>query len=418
MQQGEGRGSAQDGTRPGSQIMLLDFLLPPNCEASYCEKQVLTMFEKQLDGQMAPEKRDHGNLAVKARFTGDRVSTAIYAGPHDILLTLRFSKEQNLLTLTIEAPHIGPTGSCFKDGSEEQDFRLFESNNDVLKFESRLKEFLMDCRSQSLPIMTRGLPVSPYWTTTDDRLVEAPITRVVYDQQSDHQHIMVLDTTDFGKLLVLDDQANLGESDLVYTTTLMGGGSEDYKDKQVLILGGGDGALLCELLKHQPTKVTMVELDEAVMRAVREHMPSVAGGALDCYKGERSKVIVGDAIRYLEDSRRQGRQFDFIFGDLTDIPINTDHNFESTWDFLRRILSLSFSCLRPGAKYMTHLTGKAVPSAGEDFQRRAEAEAGRLGLSTSVTFSEAFVPSFMEVWLFAQVTVTPNKCENNNGITA
>ena len=160
--------------------------------------------------------------------------------------------------------------------------RLFESNNDVLKFESRLKEFLMDCRSQSLPIMTRGLPVSPYWTTTDDRLVEAPITRVVYDQQSDHQHIMVLDTTDFGKLLVLDDQANLGESDIVYTTTLMGGGSEDYKDKQVfyewpppknivgrwerdffqvLILGGGDGALLCELLKHQPAKVRVVSQD-------------------------------------------------------------------------------------------------------------------------------------------------------------
>ena len=114
--------------------------------------------------------------------------------------------------------------------------RLFESNNDVLKFESRLKEFLMDCRSQSLPIMTRGLPVSPYWTTTDDRLVEAPITRVVYDQKSDHQHIMVLDTTDFGKLLVLDDQANLGESDLVYTTTLMGAGAEDYKDKQVFEL--------------------------------------------------------------------------------------------------------------------------------------------------------------------------------------
>ena len=34
----------------------------------------------------------------------------------------------------------------------------------------------------------------------------------------------------------------------------------------------------------------MVELDEAVMVAVRSHMPSVAGGALDCYKGENSKV--------------------------------------------------------------------------------------------------------------------------------
>ena len=37
-------------------------------------------------------------------------------------------------------------------------------------------------------------------------------------------------------------------------------------------------------------QVTMVELDKTVMEVVREHMPSVAGGALDC-KGERSKVF-------------------------------------------------------------------------------------------------------------------------------
>ena len=37
-------------------------------------------------------------------------------------------------------------------------------------------------------------------------------------------------------------------------------------------------------------QVTMVELDKTVMEVVREHMPSVAGGALDC-KGERSKVL-------------------------------------------------------------------------------------------------------------------------------
>ena len=37
-------------------------------------------------------------------------------------------------------------------------------------------------------------------------------------------------------------------------------------------------------------QVTMIELDKTVMEVVREHMPSVAGGALDC-KGERSKVL-------------------------------------------------------------------------------------------------------------------------------
>ena len=84
--------------------------------------------------------------SLLCRFTGERVSTAIYAGPYDILLTLRyihyevmrihlkylsslplkrFAKEENLLTLTIEAPHLGRSGSFFKDGPEEQhEFRL------------------------------------------------------------------------------------------------------------------------------------------------------------------------------------------------------------------------------------------------------------------------------------------------------
>ena len=70
------------------------------------------------------------------------------------------------------------------------------------------------------------------------------------------------------RVLVLDNQANLAESDVIYTKTLMNDGQEEYRDKQVkeawrtrinisqiLILGGGDGALMCELLKKEPAKV-------------------------------------------------------------------------------------------------------------------------------------------------------------------
>jgi len=186
----------------GSQIIMLDFQLPHNCEASYCEKQVLTMFEKQLDGQLALDKRELAHLSVKARFAGDRVTTAVYAGPHDILLTLRFMKECSLLTVTVEAPHLGPSGSTFKDGRQDlSSFRLFDCNNSVLLFESRLKEFLMDSPSKSFPIITRGLAVSPYWTTTDDRIMEVAITKVLYDHHSAFQHIQVLDTVDFGRLV-------------------------------------------------------------------------------------------------------------------------------------------------------------------------------------------------------------------------
>lgn len=393
----------------GSQIIMMDFMVPSNLEASYCEKQVLTMLEKQLDSQLCPETRDiHGSFVFRARWPGSQVSTAVYGGPHDILLTVRFLKERSLLTVNIEAPFLAPTGSVFKDGlGEEPLFRLFDGNSDILKFEARVKEFLADCPSKSFPIISRGLKISPYWTTTDDRLTEIGITKVVHEERSQFQKIQIFDTIDFGRLLVLDDQANLAESDLIYTETLMN--QEDFRDKQVLILGGGDGALLCELLKQDPTKVTMVELDDAVMRAVRTYMPKVAGGALDSYKGERSKVIVGDAVRYLEDSRRTGKQFDFIFGDLTDVPIATDHNVESSWDFISQILGLSFGCLRPGAKYLTHISGKSVPLVQKQFTEKVNAVAERLGFSCSVEFTEAFVPSFMEVWIFAQVSLSGNE---------
>ena len=42
--------------------------------------------------------------------------------------------------------------------------------------------------------------------------------------------------------------------------------------KEVLILGGGDGALLNELMKEKPKFVTMVDIDEAVIRSCKEHM--------------------------------------------------------------------------------------------------------------------------------------------------
>ena len=77
---------------------------------------------------------------------------------------------------------------------------------------------------------------------------------------------------------------------------------ENYADKEVLILGGGDGALLAELLaeRPEPAHVTMVELDAAVMRAVRDHAPGLARGALDAEVGPRHLTVTGDALAYME----------------------------------------------------------------------------------------------------------------------
>ena len=52
----------------------------------------------------------------------------------------------------------------------------------------------------------------------------------------------------------------LGESDLIYTRSLLCDGGESYSDKEILILGGGDGGLLHELLKEKPKMVVMAEI--------------------------------------------------------------------------------------------------------------------------------------------------------------
>ena len=53
---------------------------------------------------------------------------------------------------------------------------------------------------------------------------------------------------------------DLAESDLSYTHGLMTKGEESYEGKEILILGGGDGALLWELLKENPKFVTMIDV--------------------------------------------------------------------------------------------------------------------------------------------------------------
>ena len=55
------------------------------------------------------------------------------------------------------------------------------------------------------------------------------------------------------------------------------------------------------------------------MTAVARHMPAVAGGVLDSLGGPHHDIIVGDAVKHLEKCKKEGKLFDFIFGDLTDI---------------------------------------------------------------------------------------------------
>ena len=74
----------------------------------------------------------------------------------------------------------------------------------------------------------------------------------------------------------------------------------------MLILGGGDGGVLKELLelKCPPKNVIMIELDNAVMVGCAKYLRSICGSYLDegNRKGSHYEVICGDAIEYMENA--------------------------------------------------------------------------------------------------------------------
>ena len=129
-----------------------------------------------------------------------------------------------------------------------------------------------------------------------------------------------------------------------------------------MILGGGDGGLLHELLKESPKFVTMVDIDAVVMNACKVHLRGACGSDLDSFQGLNYEVIVGDCLEYMKNYIEQNKSFDYVFNDLTDIPISTKdskdlfvENSSELWTFVKEILELSLKLLRPDGKYLNHV---------------------------------------------------------------
>ena len=134
------------------------------------------------------------------------------------------------------------------------------------------------------------------------------IKKILADEQTQFQHLQFVETEFFGKAMILDgiiqltERDNIGYHEMIVHVPMLAVG----KPKRVLIVGGGDGGSLQQVLRYPSVEEAVVcELDQRVVDLSREHFASFG----DPWTDPRAKLLVRDAFGFLEENPGQ---FDVI----------------------------------------------------------------------------------------------------------
>jgi tryptophanyl-tRNA synthetase len=164
------------------------------------------------------------------------------------------------------------------------------------------------------------------------------VEKVLYEGKSEFQDIVVFQSKNYGKVLVLDGVIQVTERDeFAYQEMLAHLPlSAHPKPKKVLVIGGGDGGILREVSKHDSVEeITICEIDKMVIDISKQYLPSLAVGFSD----PRVKVYIGDGAVFMKEHKNE---FDVIIVDSSDPvgPAETLYS-DSFYSYMR-------DCLRPG----------------------------------------------------------------------
>jgi spermidine synthase len=140
------------------------------------------------------------------------------------------------------------------------------------------------------------------------------VESVLHQGRTAHQDVLVFENPTFGRVLVLDGVVQVTERDnhiyhemIAHVPMMAHGAPHD-----VLIVGGGDGGALRQVLKHPIATAVLVELDPDVIELSRRYFPAISNGAFD---DARATVVVGDGAAYMAQAESS---FDVIIVDSTD----------------------------------------------------------------------------------------------------
>lgn len=149
----------------------------------------------------------------------------------------------------------------------------------------------------------------------EDHAQALRIETLHYDSETEHQRIRVFENPTFGRIMTLDGVVQVTEADnfiyhemLTHVPILAHGAAT-----RVLIVGGGDGGMAREALKHDSVEqVTMVEIDGGVVEFCKQYLPGVSAGAFD---DPRLDLVIADGAEFMKTN---ADLYDVIIVDSTD----------------------------------------------------------------------------------------------------
>lgn len=222
------------------------------------------------------------------------------------------------------------------------------------------------------------------------------ITRVLDYKRTAFQEMYIVETGAYGKALVLDGkwQSCTGDEFLYHEALVQPAMVFHPAPKKVLILGGGEGATIREVLRWQAVeRVVMVDIDREVVESCQQHLPEMHQGAFD---DPRVELIIGDALKVLDETTEQ---WDIVISDLSD-PIEEGPSFQLfTQEFFAQIKDK----LSPEGIFIV----QAGPVAPAELTLHA-----RLVKTLETVFSHvhsynSYVPTYGAPWGFALGSANP-----------
>jgi len=137
--------------------------------------------------------------------------------------------------------------------------------------------------------------------------------RRLLSEKTPFQKLEVYETASHGRVLMLDGLVQTTERDeFFYHEMLVHPAMMSHpRPRDILIIGGGDGGTLREVLRHPVRSAVLVEIDARVIEACREYFPQLSASFAD----KRAEIIVADGSRFV---RETDRRFDGILVDSSD----------------------------------------------------------------------------------------------------